>query len=228
MKDEFLAMLSHELRTPLSAIVGWAHMLRTGGLDEPTVARAIETIDRNAKVQNQLIEDILDVSRIVAGKFHLDMRSVDLVRIVESAIDTVSPLAATKGVELRQDLSAEVRPCCPAIGDPDRLQQVVWNLVSNAVKFSPDHGVVRLSTRRGPDTIVLLCADSGLGISKEDQQSLFTEFFRSTNPAALQVPGTGLGLSIVARIVARHGGSISVESELGSGTTFEVALPAAS
>jgi PAS domain S-box-containing protein len=137
MKDEFLAMLSHELRTPLSAIVGWAHMLRTGGLDEPTVARAIETIDRNAKVQNQLIEDILDVSRIVAGKFHLDMRSVDLVRIVEAAIDTVSPLAASKGVELRQDLAAEVRPCCPAIGDPDRLQQVVWNLLTNANKFTP-------------------------------------------------------------------------------------------
>src|SRR6185503_6108348 len=115
MKDEFLALLSHELRTPLSAIVGWAHLLRSGGLDAASQARAIETIDRNAKVQNQLIEDILDVSRIVAGKFHLDMRSVDLVRIVEAAIDTVSPLATSRGVQLRQDLSAEIGPCCPPI-----------------------------------------------------------------------------------------------------------------
>ena len=169
MKDEFLAMLSHELRTPLSAIVGWAHMLRTGGLDEATVTRAIETIDRNAKVQNQLIEDILDVSRIVAGKFHLDMRNVDLVRVLEGAIDTVSPTAAAKGVEVRTELDPVVRPCCPAIGDPDRLQQVVWNLLTNAIKFTPRGGTVTVALRRvdDPPEFEVVVRDTGIGITRD-------------------------------------------------------------
>jgi PAS domain S-box-containing protein len=227
MKDEFLAMLSHELRTPLSAIVGWAHMLRTGGLDEPTVARAIETIDRNAKVQNQLIEDILDVSRIVAGKFHLDMRSVDLVRIVESAVDTVSPLAATKGVELRQDLSAEVRPCCPAIGDPDRLQQVVWNLLTNAIKFTPKGGVVTVEVRRhdDPAEFEILVRDTGQGISPDFLPHIF-ERFRQAGTGARRHGGLGLGLSIVRHIVEMHGGNVMATSGgQGQGAVFTLRLP---
>ena len=194
MKDEFLAMLSHELRTPLSAIVGWAHMLRTGGLDEPTVARAIETIDRNAKVQNQLIEDILDVSRIVAGKFHLEMRSVDLVRIVESAIDTVSPLATSKGVELRQNLAQEVRPCCPAIGDPDRLQQVVWNLLDQRHQV---HAQGRRGDGRGdrrqdaPGEFEIVVRDTGQGIAPDFLPHIFERFRQAgIEHAAARRPGS--------------------------------------
>jgi PAS domain S-box-containing protein len=227
MKDEFLAMLSHELRTPLSAIVGWAHMLRTGGLDEPTVARAIETIDRNAKVQNQLIEDILDVSRIVAGKFHLEMRSVDLVRIVESAIDTVSPLAAAKGVELRQDLAPEVRPCCPAIGDPERLQQVVWNLLTNAIKFTPKGGVVTVEVRQQdePGEFEIVVRDTGQGIAPEFLPHIF-ERFRQAGTGARRHGGLGLGLSIVRHIVEMHGGSVMATSGgNGQGSVFTLRLP---
>jgi PAS domain S-box-containing protein len=227
MKDEFLAMLSHELRTPLSAIVGWAHMLRTGGLDEPTVARAIETIDRNAKVQNQLIEDILDVSRIVAGKFHLDMRSVDLVRIVEAAIDTVSPLAASRGVQLRQDLSAEIGPCCPAIGDPDRLQQVVWNLLTNAIKFTPRGGVVTVEVGRqdDPAEFEIVVRDTGQGISADFLPHIF-ERFRQAGTGARRHGGLGLGLSIVRHIVEMHGGTVSATSAgEGQGSVFTLRLP---
>jgi len=227
MKDEFLAMLSHELRTPLSAIVGWAHMLRTGGLDEATAARAIETIDRNAKVQNQLIEDILDVSRIVAGKFHLDMRTVDLVRVVESACDTVMPTATAKGVELRQELAPEVRPVCPAIGDPDRLQQVVWNLLSNAIKFTPKGGVVTIALGRREESseFEIVVRDTGTGISPDFLPHIF-ERFRQAVTGARRTGGLGLGLSIVRHIVEMHGGNVSAASEgEGKGSVFTVRLP---
>jgi PAS domain S-box-containing protein len=227
MKDEFLAMLSHELRTPLSAIVGWAHMLRTGGLDEATVARAIETIDRNAKVQNQLIEDILDVSRIVAGKFHLEMRPIDLVRIVEAACDTVAPAAATKGVELKQDLDPTVRPCCPAIGDPDRLQQVVWNLLTNAVKFTPKGGTVTVSVRRqdNPAEFEIVVSDTGNGIAPDFLPHIF-ERFRQAGTGARRQGGLGLGLSIVRHIVESHGGTVMAASAgEGQGSAFTIRLP---
>jgi PAS domain S-box-containing protein len=227
MKDEFLAMLSHELRTPLSAIVGWAHMLRSGGLDEATVARAIETIDRNAKVQNQLIEDILDVSRIVAGKFHLDMRSVDLVRVVEAACDTVAPTAAAKSVELRQDLDPIVRPCCPAIGDPDRLQQVVWNLLSNAIKFTPKGGTVTVEMRRLDESseFEIVVRDTGIGIAPDFLPHLF-ERFRQAGTGTRRHGGLGLGLSIVRHIVEAHGGTVmATSSGEGQGAAFTVRLP---
>jgi PAS domain S-box-containing protein len=228
MKDEFLAMLSHELRTPLSAIVGWAHMLRTGGLDEATVARAIETIDRNAKVQNQLIEDILDVSRIVAGKFHLEMRPVDLVRIVEAACDTVAPAAATKGVAVRQDLDSTVKPCCPAIGDPDRLQQVVWNLLTNAIKFTPKGGAVTVAVRRldtSPAEFEIVVTDTGNGISADFLPHIF-ERFRQAGTGARRQGGLGLGLSIVRHIVESHGGTVMATSGgEGKGSSFTIHLP---
>jgi PAS domain S-box-containing protein len=227
MKDEFLAMLSHELRTPLSAIVGWAHMLRTGGLDEATVTRAIETIDRNAKVQNQLIEDILDVSRIVAGKFHLEMRPVDLVRVVEAACDTVSPTAAAKGVDLKQDLDPAVRPCCPAIGDPDRLQQVVWNLLANSIKFTPKGGTVTVEMRRldDPPEFEIVVRDTGHGIAPDFLPHIF-ERFRQAGTGARRQGGLGLGLSIVRHIVEMHGGNVQAESAgEGRGSTFTVRFP---
>jgi signal transduction histidine kinase len=227
MKDEFLAMLSHELRTPLSAIVGWAHMLRTGGLDEPTVARAIETIDRNAKVQNQLIEDILDVSRIVAGKFHLDMRSVTSCASWRPPSTPCPRWPPSKGVELRQDLAAQVRPCCPAIGDPDRLQQVVWNLLTNAIKFTPKGGAVTVEVRRhdDPGEFEILVRDTGQGIAADFLPHIF-ERFRQAGTGTRRHGGLGLGLSIVRHIVEMHGGNVMATSGgEGRGSVFTLRLP---
>ena len=223
-KDEFLALLSHELRTPLSAIVGWAHMLRTAELDEATRARAIETIDRNAKVQNQLIEDILDVSRIVAGKFHVEMRSVDLARVVEAARDTVAPLAAAKKV----DLELAVEPGLPpTVGDPDRLQQVAWNLLSNAIKFTPAGGRVAVELARRDDSFVLAVKDTGAGIDPAFLPHIFERFRQGGSSGARRQGGLGLGLSIVRHIVEMHGGTVEAASEgQGTGAAFVVRLPA--
>jgi PAS domain S-box-containing protein len=221
MKDEFLALLSHELRTPLSAIVGWAHMLRSGGLDEATRNRAIETIDRNAKLQNQLIEDILDVSRIVAGKFSLDVRSLDLCKVVESARDTVAPTAAARGIELHQALECDA---AHFVGDPDRLQQVAWNLLSNAIKFTPSGGQVWIELSRQESHFEILVRDTGKGIEPEFLPHIF-ERFRQAEGGRRQ-GGLGLGLSIVKHIVEMHGGTVLVESAgPGAGSTFTVRLP---
>jgi PAS domain S-box-containing protein len=223
-KDEFLALLSHELRTPLSAIVGWAHMLRTAELDDATRARAIETIDRNAKLQNQLIEDILDVSRIVAGKFHVEMRSVDLARVVEAARDTVAPMAAAKGVELRVSIPPGLPP---TIGDPDRLQQVAWNLLSNAIKFTPSGGTVSVTLARPNGEFALTVADTGAGIDPAFLPHIFERFRQGGSSGARRQGGLGLGLSIVRHIVEMHDGNVEARSEGGGqGATFVVRLPA--
>ena len=224
-KDEFLALLSHELRTPLSAIVGWAHMLRTAELDEATRARAIETIDRNAKVQNQLIEDILDVSRIVAGKFHVEMRSVDLARVVEAARDTVAPLAAAKKVDLELTVEPGVTQ---TVGDPDRLQQVAWNLLSNAIKFTPAGGRVTVELARRDDAFVLAVRDTGAGIDPAFLPHIFERFRQgSSSSGARRQGGLGLGLSIVRHIVEMHGGTVEATSAgPDQGAAFVIALPA--
>jgi PAS domain S-box-containing protein len=223
-KDEFLALLSHELRTPLSAIVGWAHMLRTAELDEATRARAIETIDRNAKLQNQLIEDILDVSRIVAGKFHVEMRSVDLARVVEAARDTVAPMAAAKGVVLRVTVPPNLPP---TVGDPDRLQQVAWNLLSNAIKFTPSGGMVSVDLARPDGAFELTVADTGAGIDPAFRPHIFERFRQGSASGARRQGGLGLGLSIVRHIVELHDGTVEARSEgAGKGATFVVRLPA--
>ncbi len=223
-KDEFLALLSHELRTPLSAIVGWAHMLRTSELDEATRARAIETIDRNAKLQNQLIEDILDVSRIVAGKFHVEMRSVDLVKVIEAARDTVAPLAATRKVDLHLDVEATT-PL--TIGDPDRLQQVAWNLLSNAIKFTPAGGKVSIELSRRDESFELTVRDSGAGIDPAFLPHIFERFRQGGDSGAKRHGGLGLGLSIVRHIVEMHDGTVEARSEgRDQGSTFVVRLPA--
>jgi PAS domain S-box-containing protein len=223
-KDEFLALLSHELRTPLSAIVGWAHMLRTSELDEPTRARAIETIDRNAKLQNQLIEDILDVSRIVAGKFHVEMRSVDLVKVLEAARDTVAPMAAARKVDLQLDIQAGTPM---TIGDPDRLQQVAWNLLSNAIKFTPPGGTVSVALSRSGDFFELTVRDTGGGIDPAFLPYIFERFRQGSESGAKRHGGLGLGLSIVRHIVEMHNGTVAARSEgKDQGSTFVVRLPA--
>ena len=223
-KDEFLALLSHELRTPLSAIVGWAHMLRTSELDEATRARAIETIDRNAKLQNQLIEDILDVSRIVAGKFHVERRSVDLAKVVEAARDTVAPMAASRKVELAVSAGA---PSLLTIGDPDRLQQVAWNLLSNAIKFSPPGARVTIELARRAEFFEMTVRDLGAGIDPAFLPHMFERFRQGADPGAKRHGGLGLGLSIVRHIVEMHDGTVEAHSEgSGRGATFIVRLPA--
>src|SRR5262249_36946467 len=161
MKVEFLATLSHELRTPLNAIVGWTKLLQGGQLDEATSARAIDTIDRNARAQTQLIEDILDVSRIVAGKLHLNVRAVDLATVVEGALDSVRHAAEAKGVGLETEIARGVGPFD---GDPDRLQQVAWNLISNAIKFTPRGGRVRVRLRSEDEHAEISVEDDGIGI----------------------------------------------------------------
>jgi CheY-like chemotaxis protein/two-component sensor histidine kinase len=198
-------------------------MLRTTELDDATRTRAIETIDRNAKVQNQLIEDILDVSRIVAGKFHVEMRSVDLVKVVEAARDTVAPQAAARKVALEVDL-ADALPL--TIGDPDRLQQVAWNLLTNAIKFTPAGGTVTLRLERRDDAYLLTVRDTGGGIEPAFLPHIF-ERFRQGSPESKRQSGLGLGLAIVRHIVEAHEGTVEAHSEgRDKGATFVVQLPA--
>jgi len=223
LKDEFMATLSHELRTPLNAIMGWAHLLRTGGLDEATAARALETIDRNAKTQNQLINDILDVSRIITGKLHLTMQPVDPGAVVEAALETVRPTAAAKGITIEASLEPGVGTMS---GDPDRLQQVVWNLLANAIKFTPNGGRVEVRLRRVDAQAVIEVADSGPGISPEFLPHVFERFRQGDASTTRSHVGLGLGLAIVRHLVELHGGTVEASSPgEGKGATFSVHLP---
>ena len=223
IKDEFLATLSHELRTPLNAIVGWAKLLQGGELDEATRVRAVATIDRNARAQTQLIEDILDVSRIVAGKLSLDVRAVDMAAVVEGAVDTVRHAAEAKGVRLVTDIA---RDGGPLEGDPDRLQQVAWNLVSNAIKFTPRGGTVRVRLRTVGEHAELAVQDDGIGIKAEFLPHVFERFRQADSSSTRPHGGLGLGLAIVRHLVELHGGSVAVTSDgEGKGSTFTVRLP---
>jgi PAS domain S-box-containing protein len=222
-KDEFLATLSHELRTPLTSIVGWAKMLRSGQLDSDTTARAIETIDRNARVQTQLIADVLDLSRIVSGKLRLSPRPMDVAPVVEAALDTVRPAAEAKGISLHPQL--ELYPCTVS-GDPDRLQQVVWNLLSNAIKFTPRGGAVdvRLGCRGAEAEIEV--QDTGIGIADDLLPHVFERFRQGDASSTRSYGGLGLGLAIVRHVVELHGGRVEAESAgPGQGATFRVRLP---
>ena len=223
LKDEFLATLSHELRTPLNAIMGWAHLLRTGSLDEATAARAMETIDRNAKAQNQLINDILDVSRIITGKLHLAVQPLDPAAVVEAALDTVRPAAEAKEIKLE----ASLEPATGTVsGDPDRLQQVVWNLLSNAIKFTPKGGRVQVKLRRVDSQAVIVVTDSGPGISPEFLPHVFERFRQGDASTTRSHVGLGLGLAIVRHLVELHGGTVEASSAgEGQGATFSVHLP---
>jgi len=222
-KDEFLATVSHELRTPLNAILGWAHMLRANKLDPTTRSRALETIERNAKSQAQLVEDILDVSRIVTGKLRLDVGPVELAGVVESAIDAVRPAASAK--EIRIELILDPR-AGPVSGDPNRLQQVVWNLAANAVKFTSKGGVVQVRLERVGSHVEIVVSDTGQGISPEFLPFVFERFRQADATSTRRHGGLGLGLAIARHLTEMHGGTIQAESSgVGMGATFIVRLP---
>jgi len=223
LKDEFLATISHELRNPLNAIMGWAHMLRLGKLNDANAERAVETIYRNAKSQSQLIADLLDVSRIISGKLRLDVRTVDLIHIINAAIDSIRPAADAKGIRLQTLLDSSAGPIS---GDADRLQQIVWNLLTNAVKFTPKGGKIQIKLHRVDSHVEILVSDSGVGISKEFLPYVFDRFRQADASTTRIHGGLGLGLSIVRQLVDLHGGSVTVESEGdGKGATFTITLP---
>jgi PAS domain S-box-containing protein len=223
MKDEFLAVLSHELRTPLNAIVGYSRLLRGGVLSEEKAARGLETLERNATWLSQIIDDVLDVSRIVSGKLRLDVQSVELPIIVDNAVATVHPAADAKNVRIQTTIDSNVGPVS---GDPDRLQQVVWNLVSNAVKFTPRDGRVQVRLERVNSHIEVTVSDTGAGISPDFLPYVFDRFRQANTGTTRSTGGLGLGLAIVRHIVEMHGGTVEATSAgEGKGATFTVRLP---
>ncbi len=222
-KDEFLATVSHELRTPLNAILGWTRMLRTGAVEEgDKLTRALETIERNARAQTQLVEDILDVSRIIAGKLRVHVRHIDLRGVILAAVEAVRPAAEAKGVELTLDLRDDASDFQ---GDPDRVQQVVWNLLSNAIKFTPK-GKVTVELHRSNGQAEIVVADSGIGIAPDFLPHVFDRFRQADSSITRAQGGLGLGLAIVRHLVEVHGGTVKAESEgEGKGARFTVRLP---
>ncbi|MEG4628646.1 ATP-binding protein [Microcoleus sp. AR_TQ3_B6] len=223
-KDEFLSILSHELRTPLNAILGWSAMLRQRTLSQDKVLRALETIERNAKSQAQLIEDILDVSRIITGKLRLQVRPVNLVTVIESAIESVRLAAEAKSIRLQSVLDSQAGLL---LGDANRLQQVVWNLLSNALKFTPKGGRVEIRLERVNSHAEITVSDTGPGISSEFLPFVFDRFRQHDSSTTRSYGGLGLGLAIVRQLVELHGGTVTVVSPgIGQGTTFTVTLPA--
>ncbi|HET7746588.1 MAG TPA: ATP-binding protein, partial [Vicinamibacteria bacterium] len=223
LKDEFLATLSHELRTPLNAIVGWAHLLRAGRLDPATTTKAIDTITRNAEAQNQLISDILDVSRIVAGKLRLEIAAVDLSAVIDAALDTVRPGADAKGIRLEKIVDPAAGPIT---GDAHRLQQVVWNLLSNAIKFTPKKGRIQVRLEATASQVRLTIADTGPGIAPEFLPHVFERFRQADASTTRRHTGLGLGLAIVRHLVELHGGTVRASNrEEGTGAVMTVQVP---
>jgi len=225
LKDEFLATLSHELRTPLNAVLGWASMLQRGVRDEATLKRGLATIERNARAQGQLIDDLLDMSRIISGNLRLDVQLIEPDKVIEAALGTVHPAAVAKRIDLRVDVA---RGIGTVLGDPARLQQVMWNLLSNAVKFTPSGGMVQILMGREGQEVVIRVSDSGIGIAPEFLPYVFDRFRQQDASITRRHGGLGLGLSIARQLVELHGGTIDVASA-GShaGTTFTLRLPLA-
>jgi signal transduction histidine kinase len=223
LKDEFLANLSHELRTPMNIIIGWADLLRTTPLDEAQKQRAVEAIERAARSQAQLIEDLLDVSRIVTGKFRLVMQDMDVGRVLWLASESLRLVAQSKQITLnlaRDDMDARIN------GDPDRLQQVFWNLLSNAVKFTPAGGRVDVHLKTSTEHVSITVADSGVGIDPDFLPFVFDRFRQADSTSTRQHSGMGLGLAIVRHVVELHGGSVRADSAgEDQGATFTVTLP---
>ncbi|HEX4341599.1 MAG TPA: ATP-binding protein [Polyangiaceae bacterium] len=223
-KDEFLSTMSHELRTPLNAIIGWSTMLSSGAVTGDKVQRALETIERNARMQARLIEDMLDLARIEQGKVVLSVAPTEMVRVVEAALESVRPSAELKGVRLQPVLDSAAM----IVGDGDRLQQVVWNLLSNAIKFTPRGGRVQTRLRRDQSYVELVVADDGQGIDTSFLPQVFDRFRQADAKTSRKTGGLGIGLAIVRSIVELHGGTVTAQSDgPGSGATFTVRLPIA-
>jgi signal transduction histidine kinase len=223
LKDEFLATLSHELRTPMTPILGWAQILQRSAGDNAQVRQAAEVIERNARAQNRIVDDLLDMSRIVSGKVRLDVQPVDLARLVGDAMDTVAAAAQARGITLERS----IEPGVPVIaGDPHRLQQVLWNLLSNAIKFTGDGGRVCTRLSRAAGAVEIAVQDSGQGIGEDFLPHVFERFRQADSSNTRQHAGLGLGLSIVKQLVELHGGSVRADSRgPGRGATFTVTLP---
>lgn len=223
VKDEFLATLSHELRSPLNAILGWSQVLKLGTKNETDRQKGLDAIERNARMQTQLIEDLLDMSRITSGKVRLDIQPVSPLSFIEAAIETMRPAADDKGIRLEKLLDAAAGPIS---GDPSRLQQVIWNLLSNAIKFTPKDGKVQVLLERVNSQIEISVADTGIGIEPEFLGHVFERFRQADASTTRRYGGLGLGLSIVKHLVELHGGTVRVQSPgEGRGTTFTVQLP---
>jgi PAS domain S-box-containing protein len=223
MKDEFLATLSHELRTPLNAILGWSKILCMPGVSPVDFQRGLEVVERNARMQAQLIEGLLDMSRITTGKISLEIRAVSLVAVIEAALETVRPAAQAKGVVLTSTLDA---PTGPVPGDPNRLQQVVGNLLSNAIKFTEKGGRVQVALRRVNSSFQIAVTDTGIGIAPAFLPHVFDRFRQADSSNTRAAGGLGLGLAIVKHLVELHGGTVRAESAgRGEGTTFMIELP---
>jgi PAS domain S-box-containing protein len=225
LKDEFLAVVSHELRSPLNAITGWASLMRTGRLDKEQSARAVETILRNAQSQNQLIGDLLDVSRIISGRLRLNIRPFQFGSVLEAALQVVRPAADAKSIRLESSIDPGAGP---VTGDPDRLQQVFWNLLSNAVKFTPKGGRVQVSSRQANSHVEVVVTDDGKGIDRNLLPLIFDRFRQGDSSTAREHGGLGLGLAIVRHLVELHGGVVTARSEgEGKGAEFVVEIPIA-
>jgi len=223
MKDEFLATLSHELRTPLTAIVGWAHLLLRGKLEDGDLEQGLSTIERNARVQTQLIEDLLDMSRIISGKLRLEIQRILPASVVEAAINSVKPAADAKEIRIETILDAHAGPIA---GDPARLQQIAWNILSNAIKFTPKGGRVQVILRRVNSYIELTVSDTGQGIAGDFLPYVFDRFRQADASTTRKMGGLGIGLAIAKQLVELHGGNISASSPgTGKGATFKVELP---
>jgi PAS domain S-box-containing protein len=223
VKDEFLATVSHELRTPLTSILGWSQLIAGGNLDEQGAKRAIESILRNARAQTQLIDDLLDISRIITGKLRLDMRPVELALMIEAVADGVRPAADAKNIHLQTALDPLISPVS---GDPDRIQQIIENLLSNAIKFTPEGGRVAIRLEGIQTHIEITISDTGQGIDQELLLHVFDRFRQADSSITRRHGGLGLGLSIVRQLVEMHGGTVTAESPgAGEGTVFKVILP---
>ena len=225
VKEEFLATLSHEIRTPLNAVMGWIKILRGRAVEPATLTRALEVIDRNATAQAVLIEDMLDMARIVSGKLRLDIGTVDPVAATLSAVDVVAPAAAAKGISLRTSID----PALPSIrGDAGRMQQIIWNVLANAVKFTPTGGVVHIRAEQGDASIVITVEDSGEGMAADFLPFIFDRFRQAKSSMSRTQGGLGLGLALVRQLVEMQGGQVSASSPgLGLGSAFRITFPAA-
>jgi len=226
LKDQFLATISHELRTPLTSIAGWAAILQRKNIDQKTLEQAVDSIQRNVRLQTRLVEDLLDVSRIITGKLQLDVKAVDLQPLAASSVDNLRSMADAKAIKIAFIAEGQMGPI---LCDPNRIQQILWNLLSNAIKFTPANGSIKVVVRcNEPNVAEMIVSDTGIGIAPEFLPFVFDRFRQFDGSTTRDVAGLGLGLSIVKHLVELHGGTVRAESVgLGQGSTFQVLLPSA-